>query len=242
VRADALFHTAILAYVQGDLEATVPFNREAAEIYRKQQEWGQLARVLNNLAVCIREKDEQLALLQEGLESARRSGDPAVLGLLLSTTAIRLHRDDNSAAQAPLEESLALRRQADNPWGVARSLLFLGHLALDRGDSAAAGARLAEALDIVGRLGDQPGLALTLAAFARHSPEPARALRLAAFTDTLQHAIGDQMEELPGTELQNQLRELRGRLGPEAAAVEGEGRAMSLEQAVELALAPHEVP
>jgi len=236
-RADALWAVAIMAAERGDLAASRSCNVEAIDLYRQMADWAQLARVLNNLAVISDDPASIQRLLAEGLESARRSRDPSVLGLLLSTYGIRLRADGQAAAaEKMLKESLALRRRAAHEWGIARSLLVLAHLSLDRSDRASARLYLEEALDIVRRLGDGSGLADIFDAFARDTVKPVRALQLTAAARALRERTGAQRFVVGSPELEERLRSTRLQMGQEAEAAEAAGRAMTVDEAVAKAL------
>ncbi len=70
---------------------------------------------------------------------------------------------DLARAMTLFEESLALRREAGDKQGIARSLVTLGHVARDRGDLARAAALYEESMALHGELGDKHGLTLALA-------------------------------------------------------------------------------
>jgi predicted ATPase/DNA-binding CsgD family transcriptional regulator len=236
-RAHALWRLALMTARQGDAPATSRYNREAIEIYRDLGNWGQLARVLNNLAQVIDDPMEARGLEVEALESARRSADGVVLGLVLSSRGEKLRREGRVAeARAAFEESLALRRLEGFEWAIARSLLSLAHLTLDEGDRTSAGAYLAEALEIVRRLGDGWGLAQVFEAFARRSADPSRVLRLAGSARAIRERTGDLNRSLDRSEVEERVRSSRRQLGPRAAEVEAAGYAMSLDEAVGEAL------
>jgi len=203
------------------------------------EDWGHLAHDLNNLAVMADDASATVGLLEEGLACARRSGDPVVLALLLSSFA-RRHRleGDYSAARALIEESLLLWRRAGRDWGTARSLLMFGHLDLDQGEAEAARAHFAEALKIVCRLGDIGGQARVLEGFARSCQSAETALRLVGHAGAIRERIGEvHLADALSPEPEELRRELRQRLGDLADTVEAEGRALALEEAVRTALA-----
>jgi tetratricopeptide (TPR) repeat protein len=236
-RADALWRVAMMAARQGDAEASRRHNREAINIYRKLENWGQLARVLNNLAQTTEDPVEVDRLEAEGLESARRSEEPAVIALLLWSRGERLRAEGKTAAaRTAFEESLALRRQDRFEWAIARSLLSLAHLSLDGGDRVSARVYLEESLEIVRRLGDGWGLALVLEAFARSSAEPSRVLRLAGSARALRDQTGDLHSSNWNADVEEHLRSARHQGGPQAAAIEAAGYAMSVDEAVAEAL------
>jgi predicted ATPase/DNA-binding CsgD family transcriptional regulator len=236
LRADVLWQAAMVAWAQGDLEGADALNRKAADIYKEIEDWSQLARVLNNLAVSAKDRDRKKDLLQQGLETARLSKDLLVLGLLLSSLAAVARADgDYLSARRLAEESLALRRTVGNEWPIARSLLLLGHVALDLGEPEVALPAIREALGIVQRLGDRSGLAMTLVALARHSSEPETALRLATVAQTLREGIGERVGDPLLVPTDDHVREMRARLGPRATAIEAEAREMSVDDAIALA-------
>ena len=236
LRADVLWQAAMVAIAQRDLEEGETFNREAADIYAEIQDWSQLARVLNNMAASAKDPVRKKDLLQQGLEMARRSNDPAVLGLLLSSFAGVARADgDPVSARRLAEESLALRRTAGNEWAIARSLLILGHVALDLGERQIAFTAIREALGIVQRLGDRSGLAMTLVALARQSKEPETALRLTTVAQSIREAIGERFGDPLPIEGDDHVQELRAQLGQRATAIEAEARAMSVDNAIALA-------
>lgn len=236
-RADALWAVAMMAVRQGDAEASRTYNREAIDIYRRAEDWGQLARALNNLAFASDDQSVASSLLSEALDSARRSQDAGVLALVLSSRGSKLRAEGQAAAaRAMFEEGLALRRQTAHEWGIARSVLGLAHLALDEGDRKSAGVYLSEALEIVRRLGDVSGLAEVLYAFARRSADPRRVLRLAGSARALRDRTGDLPVFIGSVEVDERLRSTRLQLGHQAATIEAAGYAMSPDEAVAEAL------
>ena len=159
-----------------------------------------------------------------------------MLGLLLSSLAMNARSDgDYDSARRLAEESLALRRKRGTDWAVARSLILVGHIALDVAEPEVALQAFREALTIVRRVGDRRGLAESLAGLARYSKEPATAMRLAAAADVLLEAAGAQYRDPLLVATDDHVRELRAQLGPRAAAIEAEARAMSLDDAMVLA-------
>jgi predicted ATPase/DNA-binding CsgD family transcriptional regulator len=236
-RADALWAVAMMAVRQGDAEASRRYNLEAIDIYRELEDWGQLARALNNLSFVTQDPAAAQGLVVEGLESARRSQDTGVLALLLNSRGERLRAEGQvAAARAAIDEGLALRRLDGHEWAIARSLLTLAHLALDEGDRTLARVYLEEALEIVRRLGDSWGLAQVFEAFARRSADPARVLRLAGSARALRDRSGDVARSTDRPEVEEHLRSALSRLGPQAAAIEAAGYATSLDEAVAEAL------
>ena len=235
--ADALWAVGIMAARRDDDEAARRFNREAMDIYRELEDWAMLARVMNNLGQVTDDPAAVQRLEVEGLEYARRSQDATVLGLLLSGRGARLRAEgQTTAARAAFEEGLALRREAAHEWAIARALVDLAHLALDEGDRISARGYLEEALEIVRRLRDSWGLAQVFEAFARHSGDPSRVLRLAGTAQALRDLTSDLKRTDERPEVEEHLHSARRQLGPQAAAIEAAGYAMSLDEAIAEAL------
>ncbi|HEY3059032.1 MAG TPA: hypothetical protein VGL99_08685, partial [Chloroflexota bacterium] len=112
-------------------------------------------------------------------------------------------------------------------------------LALELGNYANAATLLVESLTVSRELGDPSKLALVLEAFAELSAagmQAERALRLAAAAEVLREAIG---RPLARPDRLRRTQTLARRLLPRAkqACIRAEGRALSLEQALEEALA-----
>jgi predicted ATPase/DNA-binding CsgD family transcriptional regulator len=233
-RADALWAVAMMAGRQGDAEASRRYNLEAIDIYREIENWGQLARALNNLSVVTQDSVTAQDYVVEGLEYARRSQDRGVLALLLNNSGQRLRAEGQvAAARAAVDESLALSRLDGHEWAIARSLLALAHLALDAGDRKSERVYLGEALEIVHRLGDSWGLAQVFEAFARRSADPARVLRLSGSARALRDRTGDlALAPAHSPEVEEHLNSARSQLGLRAAEIEAAGYAMTLDEAV----------
>lgn len=130
--------------------------------------------------------DESRVLLDEALTSARRLGEPFLLGLALDLDArLARARDERERAQRSCEEALTPLRAVGYLEGLGSVLTRLGRLALEDGDAARAGEVLGEALVLARRLG-HPGTAASclesLAALeaARHRPQEAAELLGAA--------------------------------------------------------------
>jgi len=118
--------------------------------------------------------------------------------------------------------------------------LFLGHLACDMGDYAAARARFAEMME--GAVLEQnpwtaPFVLMAYAHLAAGEGQAARALRLAGAADVLRHTVGTSMGPGYQAYLRRDLeRAWRALSEDEGGAAWEEGRAMTLEEAVACAL------
>jgi non-specific serine/threonine protein kinase len=153
---------------------------------------------------------------------------------------IALRQGDADLAERLLEESLELRRQVGNKWGVSVSLGTLGWVAMRQGDWNRAIARLGESLNLRREIGDKSGSAWCLerlAEVAAVQGQAEKAVRLLGAADALRSSIGSIIDPVDQTEHQGNRRSLLAVLGDEhfRGAWE-EGRALTVEQAVAYAL------
>ncbi len=101
---------------------------------------------------------------------------------------------DYTRAEALLEDGLALRRRANDTWGVTASLTNLGNVALDRGDFARATALHEDALAIKRELGDIWAISISLNNLGELAREQGDYQRAAAYHEeslTLKRQLGD---------------------------------------------------
>ncbi|MCA9981752.1 MAG: tetratricopeptide repeat protein, partial [Anaerolineales bacterium] len=99
-------------------------------------------------------------LIQTLLPVLRRHGTPTQVALALRGLSVTASNDDEALAHEL--ESLALFRQAGEPWQVARSLINLAVAEGHKGDMQQANARHDEAIALLRQLGDQLELARAL--------------------------------------------------------------------------------
>jgi tetratricopeptide (TPR) repeat protein len=153
---------------------------------------------------------------------------------------VALREGDYARATRLLEESLQLRRQLGNKWGVGVSLGTLGWIAIHEGDWKRAVARLGESLEIRQEIGDKGGSAWCLerlAEVALAQQRAEKAVRIFGAAAALRESLGSVIDPVDRSEYEDRLASLRAELGEEqfASAWEG-GRALPLEQAVGYAL------
>lgn len=199
---------------------------------------------LNNLANVLHDQGEYTGarVLQErSLALFRDSGDAWGIAMSLCDLGNVL-RDlgDHETAHVLYEESLVKRRDVGDRRGMAMSLTGLGRLAYSRGDYAASRAQFKEGLAISRDLGDRWGIVHVLAGFAALAAaeaQPERALCLASAMAALREVLDVPLWPADRDGPERWLKIARRAL-PEAAQAKAwaEGRAMSLEQAVEYAL------
>jgi predicted ATPase/DNA-binding XRE family transcriptional regulator len=242
-RAAALNGAGVLANQLGDFPAARAWLEESLGIRRELDDQPGIAAVLNNLGNMASVQGDDAAarrLLGESIAIKRELGDRwAIANSLSNVGLVLLNQGDYAAARALHVESLAVSRDLGDRRYIAISLHNLGRVALAEGDYTGASTLLVESLAVSRELGDHSTLALVLDAFAELAAaglQAERALRVAGGAEALREAIGCALAH--PDRLRRTLT-LARRLLPEPmhACLRAEGRAMSLEQAVEEALA-----
>ena len=181
------------------------------------------------------------ARLEEALALSRELGDTRSLGFELSGLGeVAMRQGHYTRATQLLEESLELRRQLGNKWGVGVSLGTLGWVAMHEGEWDRAVARLCESLEVRREIGDKGGSAWCLERLAEVTlaqGDPEKAIRLLSAAAALRTSLGSVIDPADQVEYQKNRAALRIKLGEERfTEIWNEGRALTLEQAVALAL------
>ncbi len=157
---------------------------------------------------------------------------------------IALRQGDIVRAKRLLEESLELRRQLGNKWGIGVSLGTLGWAATREGDWERARAYLAESLEVRQEIGDKGGIAWCLerlADLALAQGTPQKAVRLLSAAAVLRTSIGSVIDPADQEEYQNRRRALREQFGEaQFTSLWKEGWSFTLEQAIAYALGDQE--
>jgi len=188
------------------------------------------------------DEDRAADLWEESARLAREQGDSQLLGMTLNNLGSgAFGRGEYERALELFEESLAIGRELQDQDRLARVFGNLGFTTLLLGDVERArslfrdGLVAAREIGLVeGFIGGFVGLG-TLCA----RDDPARAARLLGRADLLSEEAGLDPEEMEDRIRDEMEAELRARLGENAyAALHAEGRALTLEDALALALRP----
>ena len=248
LRAASLHHLAHIAGVRGDLRRAFALLCEARALSqraRKPREglaWESMHLVLmSELKRMLGEEAEAQRLAQECLALSRQLGHSmSTAGALHVLGKLAARAGQAGTARALLGESLALHRQLGNQRGVSRALASLGELALQEAALSSAGRDYAEALRVCEGTGERFDIAGCLAGIARLTADhdPRLAVRLASSALGVWHELGARPYPEDGAELDRALGDLRTRLAPRVFDDAWQvGRAMSLDEATEVALA-----
>jgi non-specific serine/threonine protein kinase len=243
--AYALTFLGLAAAQQGDIGTARSVGTESVALFREVGDtWG-LAMALNCLVHTTREAgDHDLArpLAEESMALFRMAGDQwGVALVLLGVGSLELLRQNYRAARAAFEASLTIFQQFGDMWGVNAALHSLGEVALKQRDYTTARAQLQAVLSSRSDLGDRRGIAEALgglAAVARAQGQLRTAAALGGAAEALVESIGARMPSYAQTNDKDNLADLSNAMGEsQFATIWAEGRAMTVEQAIQYALA-----
>jgi predicted ATPase/class 3 adenylate cyclase len=225
-------------------QAKARFHESLAAFRAAGDNWG-VAASLNCLGEAMQHRGdnaEATPLLKESLTLCREIGDKwlsaypvRILGIIAA------YGGHYEAATALLEESLAIERETGDKFGMAQSQSTLGNIASHQGNFERATSLLKESIILRKELGSKLGLAECLerlGAVAGGQRRPDRAVRLFGAAEALRQSIGSPLPDADRGDYDRNVNAARAVLGEDAfAAGWAAGRAMTLEQAIESALA-----
>jgi non-specific serine/threonine protein kinase len=242
--ASSLNGLGIVASNQGDYARAVALHEESLAISRYLGDKDTIAKTLaflGNVAYSQGDRARASALYGESLAISRKEGDKVGTAWALSGLGeVAYSQGDYAQAGALHEESLAIFRELGVKWFIACSLRDLGLVASRQGDYARAVALYVEGLAISREEGDKVGTAFALdgvALLAGAQSQSRRAAQLWGAADAMHQAIGAPRDAIEQAEYDLAIGAVRAVLGEEAfAAAWTEGRAMSLDEVISLAL------
>jgi predicted ATPase/class 3 adenylate cyclase len=245
-RVKALWEGGRLAWMQGDNARALALCDESLALGRELGDQTGIARALTwRGLVALRQGDfdAATALFEEGLELARKLEDKWLMGTVLAQMGATARvRGEYAKAVALCEESLAIYRNQNAERWIAYSLRLTGHAVRLLGDLERAAGLYRESLALFDKTEDKwiatecvEGLALI--ATAQRNSE--RAARLFGAADAARETFGITMPRPAAGDQDHFWPAIPERPERTAfAAAWAEGRAMTLEQAIEYALAP----
>jgi len=198
-------------------------------------------RSLAEVAAEVLDLDAAWAYCVEARQLYEELGEPVGITRSLEwMAAVAMGRDDRLTARALLEERLAICRQLGERDWLVHALGGLGHVERDEGNYPRARALYRESLLLRREIGDRFALAQSredIAGMAAREHHAERAIRLLGAGEAFCETLGARPPVAVPQEYQQTVAEGRAALGEAAfAAAWGEGRAMSLDQAVAYAL------
>jgi predicted ATPase/class 3 adenylate cyclase len=238
-RAKALNGAGALAFGQGDYVSARTFHEESLTLKRAEGDlWG-VAAALNDLGIitcCQGDLAAARELNQESLAIKRQLGDvQGIAYSLLSLALVAREQGDLAVARELYEEALAIRRQLGNQRGIAEALSGLANIVCDLGDEAMARVLNREGLQLYTELGDRVGIAIMLEGQAALT-SPLDSARLWGSAQRLREEVMVPLLPWEKTRQRRQVATVRVAAGVVAFdAAWAEGRALTVEQAIELA-------
>jgi predicted ATPase len=251
LRAKALSQAGYMAIYHGDYQRSAILVEESMALFRGLGDETGIATslfFLGQMAVHGGDRERARALRLEAEALRKVLMDRQANGLLLIFLGMVAYDEgDNTRGVALLEEGLTLNRELGDLRGIAMCLTGLGVGALDRRDSERAAALYKEDIRILRHLKDKTGTAYGLrgmACVAALRGEAARAARLSGAAEALGENIRLPLSAFDRShpDYERLIGGVRSRLDEAAwEAARAEGRAMTPEEALEYALATHEV-
>jgi predicted ATPase/DNA-binding SARP family transcriptional activator/DNA-binding CsgD family transcriptional regulator len=248
VRARALRFAGVLSEEQGHYEGAEEFYAEGLALYRRLGDRRGVAALLNSLGSLSHitgNQAEAMDLTEKSLSIKQELDDESGVAISLNNLgAIVQTTGDLARAQTLFEESFQMAREQGDKTGAAISLLNLGTLAVEQDEPARAQALLLDALQALRQLGDNDGVTEcldSLAAAAGKRYEGNRAARLLGAAEAARETLGTTIHPVERNMYEGFVNLSRCDLDENAWSVAwAEGRAMSLEEAIEYAMSEEE--
>jgi predicted ATPase/class 3 adenylate cyclase len=243
-KAKALSGAGNLAWNQGDYGSTRLLHEQGLDMSRELEDRAGMALSLSYLGRVAQTEGNHVSvqpLFEESLAISRDLGDKRGSAMALMYLGIEAFMQGDYAAARPLyEESLGLFGEVGDNWVGAVAIFNIGQVAHREGDDKRAEELYAQALSIFREVGDRRQLASALWGFggaAGTSGRPERGARLLGAAEALREVIGSVLEPEDQIEYDRDVSIIRDQMSQEACAKAwAEGRAMSMEQAIEYAL------
>lgn len=242
----ALRGAANLAWHQGDYEQALTICEHGLAVSADVGDREHTAWLLMNLGIVAMRQGKSaraLELFQDSLMLGRELGQKVIISQALAQFGHLARRSgDYRKAASFFEDSLAMSREAGNTRLIAYVLRSMGMMALRQEDYAAANAFYSESLRLCQEVRDRwvieeclEGLAAVTSALGNDR----QAARLFGAAEALHYLLGRRRLPSDQTAYDERVGSTRARLGNSAFAVAwAEGRAMTLQQAMESALDP----
>ncbi len=229
----------------GDYERAKILGEEGLAIARDLDDrWGGafIRSHLGQTATFQMEYGDAAELHEEAVHLARQTKDKWLLSICLcQQVSSQRIQDDLDVAIAASEEALVLMRETGDTAMVSYMLRIRGAVALQHGHYQHAAGLFTESLRLsreTGFVWSTLGCLMGLAGVSNAKGDCDRAARLLGAAEALREALGNRRSPQAQTLYDRRLASTRGALGEAAfSAAWAEGRAMTLEQAIEYALA-----
>ncbi len=242
-RAKAYAGLGSLAWLRGEYEQCIQGQDQALSINRELGDLPGVALALVNIAGALihqtkYEKAERY--LDESLELARGLKDHLLLTFIWMTKGeLARYQGDYANAQAWAQEAYAAATQAQHVQHIALALNNLGLVATRQGNFARAIQLHQESLDMYrtgGEIRFVPECLEGLAAALDAAGDSYKAARLLGASDALRESIALPIPPIDRADYERVLASVRANLPSDFSSAWAAGRAMTMEQAMELAI------
>jgi predicted ATPase/class 3 adenylate cyclase len=244
LRGRALWAAWTIAHAANDGASQRRYLQEALPLYAQLGDRALLAealRRLGGLAIADNDFERARELLSESGKIAADLGDRRQVAAVATAEAhIPLYQGDYEQAEVLFEDVLQRAREAEDPANVKFALTNLGFTVLEQGRLARAAslfrASLAVRVELTWSSAD--GAIDGIAAIAAARGDAATAARLLGATTEWRRKVGHRQEPFEAAILERTMSAAQRALGePVYRGLAGEGAALALDEAVELALA-----
>ena len=233
-----------LATEEGDYERAPLFFQEALELYEEISNVrgiGQIHMQYGWAAMRTGDYERAQHHLEEFLRLAQQVEDQSGLAFAFSGLGeVAVRQGKLEHANSLLEQGLALNRARGDKWGTGTQLGSLGWVALRQHDFKQMRIYLDESLSIRMEIGDKGGIAWCLEKLAEAKYEQSQfqdAATIFGQAESLRAPIGSVIDPADRSEYNRIISKLQAALGMDAfAAAWAEGRALRLEDVIDLAL------
>jgi non-specific serine/threonine protein kinase len=242
--ARALAAAGWLAEAQGDYAEAQRSHEQSLLVSRRLAFDEGIANALRSVGVLAKyadKPDAARARFEESLAMCRAIGFTEGTSRVIQNLGnLCLDQSEFEAAGDYFQQSLAISRDLGDVRGIALAQFGLARVALVQHDLTKARSLLGDSLSILRHLQDHQSIAAVLEVFAclvARDGGTARALRLVGAAESLRTAVGAQPAPYWRSDVEAHQAATRGELGPAASiAAHAEGRALAVEQAIELCL------
>jgi predicted ATPase/DNA-binding winged helix-turn-helix (wHTH) protein len=243
--ATTLNNLGAVAWAQGDYASAKALNEECLAIMRELADRNGIARSLCNLGTFAHDQQDDATarvLFEKSLAIGRELRDWRFIAAVLNNLGTVAHdQGDLPAARELYDESLVIARDLGDPGGIARSLHNLGSVANLQGDYRVARMLYQEGLMITRQLEDRGTIAPMLEELAEvvaNLGSLADAARIWSAAARLREEVGSPVTPNDRPRYDRRVGAARAALGDDAAFDRAwhDGRALTLEQAIQLAL------
>jgi predicted ATPase len=242
--AHSLANLGNIAIEQCDYATAQVLHEQCLALYSELGNKQGIANSLMNLGNSTAEQghyDKAQVLYEQGLTLYRElENKQGIANSLMNLGSLAYEQGDYAREQTLHEQSLALCWELGNKQGIAFSLRNLGKVAAEQIDYSASRPLLEQGLVLYRELGNKRGIAYTLEAFATLAcvqDQVSRAVRCWGAAEILREEISTPLSPLERARHDAQIKQAHTNLGKDAFTMAwSEGRAMTMEQAIEYML------